>query len=429
MKRIPKMVIIGGGWAGCAAAAVARKAGAEVDLIERTDMLLGTGLVGGIFRNNGRYTATEEMINLGSDIFNLLDKNTTHKKVEFPGHHHASLYNVWTMEPIIKNYLRELGINILLQSRVTGLTSKDNKITNVIFKDGKVIGDVFIDATGSSAMPVNCVKYGNGCAMCILRCHAFGPRVNLLSQVGVECWSAKKSVDHIGAMSGSCKISKESLAPKIVKELEEKGCALVPVPPEVKEDMSILSKKACQQYTSRDFIDNLVLLDTGTVKLMTPYFPLENLRKIPGMEKARYEDPLAGGKGNSMRYFDFANCDETLKTIGEVDNLFCAGEKAGAMVGHTEVIVTGSLAAYNAIKYAIGEKLLRLPNSLAVGDFINSTIKKMKNPEGRSYKYTFSGSVYFERMKEKNLYSIDDKEIAERVKKTGLQGMFDRKMI
>jgi len=42
-----------------------------------------------------------------------------------------------------------------------------------------------------------------------------------------------------------------------------------------------------------------------------------------------------------------------------------------------------------------------LPDSLAIGDFINSTVKKMKYPEGRMYKYTFSGSVYFNQMKEK----------------------------
>ena len=54
-----KIVVIGGGWAGCAAALTAAKAGADVTLLERTDMLLGTGLVGGIFRNNGRYTAAE----------------------------------------------------------------------------------------------------------------------------------------------------------------------------------------------------------------------------------------------------------------------------------------------------------------------------------------------------------------------------------
>ena len=40
-----KTVVIGGGWAGCAAALTAEKAGADVTLLERTDMLLGTGHV------------------------------------------------------------------------------------------------------------------------------------------------------------------------------------------------------------------------------------------------------------------------------------------------------------------------------------------------------------------------------------------------
>ena len=53
-----KVVVVGAGWAGCAAAVAARKQGAEVTLIERTDMLIGTGLVGGIMGNNGRFTAS-----------------------------------------------------------------------------------------------------------------------------------------------------------------------------------------------------------------------------------------------------------------------------------------------------------------------------------------------------------------------------------
>ena len=51
-----KVVIVGGGWAGSGAAMAAKNAGAdEVVVLERTDMLLGTGLVGGIMRNNGRF--------------------------------------------------------------------------------------------------------------------------------------------------------------------------------------------------------------------------------------------------------------------------------------------------------------------------------------------------------------------------------------
>ena len=61
-----KVVIVGGGWAGSGAAMAAKNAGAdEVVVLERTDLLLGTGLVGGIMRNNGRFTATEEAIAMG----------------------------------------------------------------------------------------------------------------------------------------------------------------------------------------------------------------------------------------------------------------------------------------------------------------------------------------------------------------------------
>ena len=45
-----KVIVIGGGWAGCSAAIMAKKAGAEVEIYEKTDLLLGLGNVGGIMR-------------------------------------------------------------------------------------------------------------------------------------------------------------------------------------------------------------------------------------------------------------------------------------------------------------------------------------------------------------------------------------------
>jgi len=94
-----KIVVIGGGWSGVAAAVAAKKAGAEVCLIEKTDLLLGCGNVGGIMRNNGRYTATEEMIALGAgELFEISDRIALHKNIRFPGHEHASLYPVNTIE-------------------------------------------------------------------------------------------------------------------------------------------------------------------------------------------------------------------------------------------------------------------------------------------------------------------------------------------
>lgn len=85
-----KVIVIGGGWSGCAAAITAKKAGAEVVIYEKTDMLLGLGNVGGIMRNNGRYTASEELIALGAgDLIKITDKNSRHRDIDFPGHKHA----------------------------------------------------------------------------------------------------------------------------------------------------------------------------------------------------------------------------------------------------------------------------------------------------------------------------------------------------
>lgn len=421
-----RVIVVGSGWSGSAAALSAHKQGAEVTLIERTDMLLGTGLVGGIMRNNGRYTAAEEMMAMsGGEIFQLIDGNRLHRDIDFPGHHHASLYNVATMEPIIKRFLVERGIHTQLSTRITDVEMEGNRIKAVISKKGKeeirFEGDAFIDATGTAGPPANCTKYGNGCAMCVLRCHSFGGRVSVTAKAGVEEIIGRKG-SQVGAMSGSCKIFKESLSQEIRDMLDKTGVAVIPLP-QSKRIKGKLAIKACQQYAITDFEENVVLLNTGHAKLMSPFFPLEALREIPGFENARYEDPYAGGLGNSIRYVGMAPRDDSLKVEG-IQNLFCAGEKAGLLVGHTEAICTGTLAGYNAVKHARGEKALILPESLAVGDAIQYARTQMQTEAGLGLKYTFSGSVFFERMKERGLYSTDVKEIEERVGRAGMAGIF-----
>lgn len=421
-----KVIVVGGGWSGAAAALSARKQGAEVTLIERTDMLLGTGLVGGIMRNNGRYTATEEMIAMsGGEIFQLIDGNMLHRNIEFPGHLHASLYNVATMEPIVKGFLKQRGIDIRLSTRITDVRMDENRLTGVISKKGSkevgFHGDVFIDTTGTAGPPANCNKYGNGCAMCVLRCHSFGGRVSVAAKAGVREMIGRKG-SLVGAMSGSCKIFKESLSQEIRDMLNTTGIAVIPLP-KSKIIKGKLAIKACQQYALSEYEENVVLLDTGHAKLMSPFFPLDALREIPGFENARYEDPYAGGLGNSIRYVGMAPRDDSLKVEG-LENLFCAGEKAGLLVGHTEAICTGTLAGYNAVAQIRKAKTLILPDSLAVGDAIQYVRKQMRTEAGLGLKYTFSGSVFFERMKERGFYSTDTKEIEERVDKAGMLGIF-----
>ncbi|MDX9872527.1 MAG: FAD-dependent oxidoreductase [Clostridia bacterium] len=424
-----KVVIVGGGWAGSSAALAAAKAGADVVLLERMDALLGTGLVGGIMRNNGRFTAAEEMIALGGgDMFSCTDAVSRHKGIEFPDHKHASLYDIYKIEPLIKETLLEAGVDVRLQTPFSDVEMDGQRIKAVSTagEDKEVFeGDVFIDTTGTCGPTRNCTKYGNGCVMCVIRCPSFGPRVSLAGKAGVAELVAKKKDGSLGAMSGSCKLQKDSLAPHIIEELDRTGVCVVPLPPEdYKGD--VLDKKACQQYATKSFAENIILLDTGPAKLMSPYFALDKLRKISGFENARYEDPYSGGLGNSMRYFAMSPRTNELKVEG-VDNLFCAGEKAGPLVGHTEAISTGTLAGYNAVRHAHGLELLTLPTDLAVGDAIAYVKEQMQTEEGIRLKYTFSGSVYFSRMKELGLYTTDIEAIQDRVAKAGLTGIFSKK--
>lgn len=425
-----RVVIVGGGWAGTGAAIAAVQAGAEVTVLERTDMLLGTGLVGGIMRNNGRFTATEEAIGMGlGDLFYVIDNNARHANIEFPGHKHATLYNIATIETAVKKLLIEKGVTVRTEGRVKDVVMDNGSIAEVILDSGeKVTGDVFIDATGTAGPFANCAKYGNGCAMCVVRCHSFGGRVSLAAKAGVKEYVGKKPDGSIGAMSGACKILKESLSEEINKALDSTGVAVIPIPEELRKGIGALSQKACQQYALPEFNDNIILLDTGHAKLMSPYYPLDLLRQIPGFENARYEDPYAGSMGNSIRYMAMSPRDNTLHVQG-VDNLFCGGEKAGPLVGHTEAIVTGALAGHNAVRYALGQELLEIPTDLAIGDAIAHVGEQVKTEAGLGKKYTFSGSVYFERMKEKGLYSTNVDEIKTKVEEAGMANIFARPLV
>ncbi|MGB9905284.1 MAG: FAD-dependent oxidoreductase [Desulfotomaculales bacterium] len=423
------VVVVGGGWAGCAAAYAAARAGARVTLLEKTDLLLGTGLVGGILRNNGRFTAAEELRAMGGGSFlRLVESVIRHENLDFPGHRHAALYDVTRIEPVVRRALLEAGVDLRLQARVVGVIKKGARIAEVYTAQGKnVPGDVFIDATGTAGPVKNCTRHGFGCAMCILRCPTFGPRVSVTAKAGVPEIVAGEGFPHFEGMSGSCKLDKRSLAPWLAAELEEKGVLVLPLPPEAQKT-ELLGRKACQQYSLREFATNLVVLDTGHVKLMTPYFPLELLRRIRGFEEARFADPYSGGKGNSVRFMAVAPCNDALLVDG-VENLFCAGEKTGLLVGHTEAFVTGFLAGHNAVRLLAGKEPLVLPESTASGDLIAFMHREMKTAGGLVKKYTFSGSVYFQRMQEKGLYSTDAELIFRRVARAGLLGVYEQKLL
>lgn len=424
------VVVVGAGWAGIAACFAASNAGVPAILLERTDQCLGTGLVGGIMRNNGRFTATEEARAMGAGrLFAIADTSARHVGVDFPGHRHASLYDTTKVEASARRLLEEVGVKVIYETRVVNVLTEHRPthakriVRSVVTERGEEItGGAFVDATGSAGPQRNCQKYGRGCAMCVLRCASFGPRIGIVGKAGGLEVIAMNPLGTKGSMSGSCKILKGSLDPWVRQALDETGVVLVPIPARfrLREEKLI---KACQQYGLPEYYDNMVLLDTGEAKLMMSYFPLPKLRQIPGFENATYTDPYAGGRGNSIRHMSIALRDAAMRVDG-FENLFCCGEKAGPLVGHTEAIVTGLLAGYNAASYILERKPLVLPTSIAIGDFVYITGNASRCEEGLSQRFTFSGSVYFERMKALGLYTVDVEAIRRRVEEAGLIGVF-----
>ncbi|RMD02372.1 hypothetical protein D9O40_06205 [Clostridium autoethanogenum] len=343
-------------------------------------------------------------------------------------HVHAWLYDVNKIEPAVRKYILSKGIKLKLISRVVDVKMEGTKIKGIYTSNGDYEeADAFVETTGSTGPMGNCIKYGNGCSMCILRCPSFGPRISISKCAGVEDLHGERLDGTYGAFSGSCKLAKDTIDKNLLHEIEEKGAVVLKVPEE-DVNMDKLKAKVCQQYALKEFAQNVILLDTGHVKLMTSYYPLEKLRKIQGLENVKFIDPYSGGKGNSIRYLSIAPVSVDLKVNG-IDNLFCGGEKSGLFVGHTEAICTGSLAGHNAVKCALNIPTLTLPTNTAIGDIISYATSKIHTKEGRKNRYTFAGAEFFNRMKEKGLYSIDREEIQNRIKNTGLSNIFNKKLV
>lgn len=374
--------------------------------------------------NNGRFTAARELELMGGGaLFDAIDSVTIHRRVSFPGHNHASLYDVDRIEATVRSTLEAMGVTLLTQARAADAACRDDRVTSVVLADGRCIhADAFVDATGTAGPASNCSRVSGACVMCVLRCPTFGPRVSIAAKAG----AAELTNPFFPAMSGSCKLVKRSLAPWLSRRLEEMGSVVIPVPRYVaREDRH--THKACQQYALPEFYDNIVLLDTGQAKLMAPYFPLGHLQSIEGFESAAFEDPRAGSMGNSIRYNTVTPHDMHLKVDG-LDNLFCAGEKVGLLVGHTEAICTGTLAGHNAVRCALGLPLFAPPSITVLGDLLSYIDATLRPPVGVPQKTTCAGGAYFSRMYDTGLYTTDMKCIASRVRQAGCENVFSQRL-
>ena len=426
-----QLVVVGGGWAGCAAALAAAKKGLAVTLVERTDRLLASGLVGGIMRNNGRFTAAEELKLMGAgELIAVADGASRHRDLDFPGHRHAALYDVEKVELPVERLLLKHGVRLLRQCRAVDVLNRENRIEAVKIARKSappefLRGQYFVDATGTAGPQTRCSRFGNGCAMCIYRCPTFGPRVSIAVKAGAAEKKILRPSGAPGYFSGSCELEPTSLDSSLLSRVREEGLIVIPFSPQTfnAQKELMIQIKACRQYSSETYSHNLILLDTGAIKMMVPYLPLSILRRLPGFERAVFRDPLGGSRGNSVRFSGIIERDRRLM-VPPLKNLFAAGERAGLSLGHTEAIVSGTLAGYNAWRLSRSLEPVELPRECASGELIAFTGFQNIPGDRTGVVYSLAGGPLWERLQQQNLYSTDPGAIAGRLERLGLSRIF-----
>lgn len=426
-----RIVIVGGGLAGCAAAAAAAKAGASITLLERMDVLGGFGLLAGMVDRKQGCVKEELRLMGGYDVFQVIDNCNLHDThLPWPKPEGAThiMYDVIKLDSELQNYLEGIGVEVRLMSRAKDVQMDGGAIQAVILDDGsRVEGDAFVDATGGAGPIASCQRYGNGCAMCIMRCPAFGDRVSIARKAGVKELMGKKLDGSIGPMSAAYALLKESLAPELRAELERTGYVVVPMPKE------LIDYKRTESITAsgnidEGFAENVVLIDNGYAKrIAAGYTPLHELRKVPGLERARYADPYAGTIGNAVRFQALTPRGNALN-VPSVDNLFVASEKLG-INGVGEVTATGVVAGHNAVRKAASMDSLVLPGTTMLGAYIAYINEKWDTEEGLTRRFHLWTGPFFHRAKEIGLYTEDKDIVRSRIEKEGLVNVLARKIV
>jgi hypothetical protein len=427
-----KVSVIGGGFAGCGAAATAARAGLEVTLIERTDSLGGLGLAGGSNRMSGQYTAHEEIIAMGAgDIVKMLDAETIFVQMELPGQRHVNMYNCQTIDKRLDEGLRDLGVNIRYRTRINKVRMSGDSVEAVIAENGEeFVAGSFADTTGTFGPQALCNKYGNGCATCLMRCPTFGGRVSLAEKAGVKEWMGVMPDGKPGTQCAAFTLLKESLSDEVQEVLDQNGFAVWKIPPQIIPGLYEKLKLVAPAVTS-EHAEELTLTYMGKGKVGwvnvvgLPYMTLEELHAIPGFENVAFIQPFTGWIGNAIRYMSVTPRESTLKVKG-VANLFVAGEKMGGQPnGVTEAATTGAIAGHNAARKSLGMELFELSRKTVIGDFLAYTAE---HQEELNIRHSYIWGVYFERIKQTGLYTKDVAQVQKRIEEAGLTGIFGRKL-
>ena len=252
---MPKVVVVGAGFGGISAAAVARNAGAEVTLVERTDQLMGVGLHSGIFYNDGRQAGTEELKALGGGwildiienppvlLYPRTDMNWSAVDDLVQKVHASAIFHCMRAETHIREYLRDIGVQLIFANKAVDVqmgraqNAQGDVVLKVKLEKGQMLeADAFVDGTGGAGGVQICKEYGYGCVECMLRCNSFGDRVSIATKAGAPELRKIRDSKHgggFGGLSSACSFYDDSIDPELLAEIKKEGSVKIAVPEEV----------------------------------------------------------------------------------------------------------------------------------------------------------------------------------------------------
>ncbi|MBI2848745.1 MAG: FAD-dependent oxidoreductase [Chloroflexi bacterium] len=426
-----RVVVIGGGWSGCAAAAAASKLGVETILLERTDYLLGVGNLAGMCDIDGEKTAVMECDEMGGgEIFEATRQAALHRlEIPIPHLQGTLLYDIYHAESNVKGLLQDLKVTVRYNTRAVDVILDNPAAIGALKLDGGEVieAEAFVDATGGSGPQAVCRNHGRGCVLCIVRCPVHGKRVSIAEKAGIIEGRARQKGGGFGSVSNSSMFIPESLSEEVRNRIRKEGVVLFPAPEGLGE-RELFRKMRTQQLLSgrSEFEDYMVLVDNGAIKAVSrPWINLRVLREIPGFENAAFFDPLVPGRGNGIRFMAVTPRNDSLQVKG-MDNLFCAGEKL-LLVGVDTVAISGLLAGHNAARAALALSPVELPRDTAVGEGLAWIGERLQSEEGWFHKYSYQGTGgVLQRLEERGLYSTDRAVVRDRIASLGLTNLFDR---
>ncbi len=421
-----RIIVVGGGFSGIQAAISARKAGAQVTLLERTDMLSGCGLRAARLYKNLRIVGGEEAKALGGgDVFEALETILLHRGniIDEEG---AFIYNTALVDTTMRKAVEAAGIELHMESRAVNVEKKDGVLQAVTTAAGERFpGDAFVDASGTFGGLSNCIKYGHGCVMCSHRCLFFGDRVSIATKAGAEELHWTRPDGTPGAFGAAISVYKESLSPELQARLKKEGAFSIPIPEEL-IDYDRLKQLAAARGPRE--VSHINLVDIGLVAKCVGIgnFRLASFRKIPGFEHVQIEYPMGGGGHNFVAYMSITPRENSLRARGFA-NLFIAGDKTG-MGGIIETTVNGVLAGHNAARAAFGKEPMELPRDTVIGDLIAYRGERMATSADLNDQISMAHGVYFKRMKELGFDNTDPAAIHKRIAALGLTNIFSQSL-